>query len=110
MATNANEASAIANAAPSNEPAWHASLPQPVSRPKNITAEELKALITKEGAVSGRDYIVVDVRRTDFEVRCSLYPLNGPNLWKIECLYQRSFELASSIILSNLAYYCPSVG
>ncbi|PVG04094.1 Rhodanese-like protein [Serendipita vermifera] len=68
MATHESSSVATsgADAASSQQP-WPASLPEPVSKPKHITPEELKAIITKEGAVSGRDYIVVDVRRTDFE-------------------------------------------
>ncbi|PVG01339.1 Rhodanese-like protein [Serendipita vermifera] len=45
---------------------WHASLPQPVSKPERISCEELKALMEGD-LINGKDYIVVDVRRTDFE-------------------------------------------
>jgi len=46
-------------------PAWYELLPAPRSQPPPITQEALAELIrTKE---AGKDYVVVDVRRTDFE-------------------------------------------
>ncbi|KAJ7770580.1 Rhodanese-like domain-containing protein [Mycena metata] len=44
---------------------WHAAFPSPTSTPGSITADEL-AVIMREKVLM-RDYIVVDVRRTDFE-------------------------------------------
>ena len=47
-------------------PEWAATLPVPQSSPPTIDPEELAELIrTKQG---GKDFLVVDVRRTDFEV------------------------------------------
>ncbi|KDQ16682.1 hypothetical protein BOTBODRAFT_53780 [Botryobasidium botryosum FD-172 SS1] len=46
-------------------PAWYEALPAPRSQPPHITPDALAELIrTKEAR---KDYIVVDVRRTDFE-------------------------------------------
>lgn len=52
-------------------PEWAASFPIPQSHPPFIEPEELAELLrTKQG---GKDFLVVDVRRTDFEVnRCLL--------------------------------------
>lgn len=48
-------------------PSWSVGLPEPKSSPPGISNEAVADLIkTKE---SGKDFIVVDVRRTDFEVR-----------------------------------------
>lgn len=53
--------------APAPAPSWSVGLPEPVSSPPGISNEVVAVLIkTKE---SGKDFIVVDVRRTDFEVR-----------------------------------------
>lgn len=52
----------------SGEVPWHAAYPEP--RTKNlpkITREELLDRM-KRGEKSGKDFVLVDVRRTDFEV------------------------------------------
>lgn len=47
-------------------PEWALSFPVPQSHPPSIDASELAELVrTKQ---PGKDFIVVDVRRTDFEV------------------------------------------
>lgn len=47
-------------------PEWAAAFPVPQSHPPSIEPEELAELIrSKQG---GKDFLVVDVRRTDFEV------------------------------------------
>jgi arsenical-resistance protein 2 len=48
------------------EQPWHSAFPTPSFDSKRITAAELVAIM--EEKVAGKDYIVVDVRRTDFEV------------------------------------------
>lgn len=68
---------------PTEAPAWHAAFPSPIANLadgslSSISAEELHALISKEDGASGsigeRSFLVVDVRRTDFDepVRFSL--------------------------------------
>ncbi len=50
-----------------NAPEWATSLPRPKSYPAHIEASDLAELIhTKE---AGKDFLVVDVRRNDWEVR-----------------------------------------
>ena len=48
------------------EEPWHAAFPKPVSLPAFISREETLALFDTQ--VPGRDFILVDTRRTDFEV------------------------------------------
>ncbi|KAL5533944.1 hypothetical protein ACEPAG_404 [Sanghuangporus baumii] len=54
-------------ATPSVTPSWAAGLPEPLSAPESITVEALVELIKTSSKTPGKDYIVVDVRRTDFE-------------------------------------------
>lgn len=46
---------------------WHSAFPTPSFNSKRITANELVAIMKEK--VAGKEYIVVDVRRADFEVR-----------------------------------------
>jgi arsenical-resistance protein 2 len=48
------------------EQPWHSAFPVPSFDSKRITAAELGTMM-KENAV-GKDYVIVDVRRADFEV------------------------------------------
>lgn len=58
---------------PSTTPSWSAGLPEPKSTPSEIKPEKLAEFIKTGSAQVGKDYLVVDVRRTDFEViKCSL--------------------------------------
>jgi len=49
---------------------WHASFPSPVSVPARISVDELRQVLAEHGAVSN-ECLVVDVRRTDFDVRAA---------------------------------------
>jgi hypothetical protein len=42
--------------------------PQPHSKARTMTHEEVAAIMKDPEKKPGKDYIVVDVRRTDFEV------------------------------------------
>lgn len=53
-----------------SEPVWHSVYPTPNFDTPRISAADLAELI--KGKKAGVDYIVVDVRRTDFEVFDSL--------------------------------------
>lgn len=46
---------------------WHASYPQPQSTPGSISARDLLEL--QKTATAGKDYLLVDLRRNDHEVR-----------------------------------------
>jgi arsenical-resistance protein 2 len=45
---------------------WHAAFPAPVSKAAFVTREETLQLFSSK--TPGKDFILVDVRRTDFEV------------------------------------------
>ncbi|KAJ7039868.1 Rhodanese-like domain-containing protein [Mycena alexandri] len=55
---------------------WHAAFPSPTSTPASITPDELAVFIREKELM--RDYIVVDVRRTDFEGAFIAGALNLP--------------------------------
>lgn len=56
-----------------SEPAWHAGLPSPRATPESISQDEVAGLIKSSDKVTGKDYLIIDVRRTDFEV-CTVHP------------------------------------
>jgi arsenical-resistance protein 2 len=47
-------------------PDWHAAFPNPEAKPASVSPYDLATLIREKEIM--KDYIVVDVRRTDFEV------------------------------------------
>jgi hypothetical protein len=53
--------------------AWYTNFPTPKSNPRSITDHDVATLIVDPNKKAGRDYIVVDVRRTDFEVFLESY-------------------------------------
>jgi len=57
---------------------WTEGLPEPRSSPRGISADELAEIIKNEVKVIGKDYIVVDVRRTDFEMYAIPGAINLP--------------------------------
>lgn len=50
------------------QPTFSASQPTPVASPIDISARELKELMDDATLTPGKDYVVVDVRRTDLDV------------------------------------------
>lgn len=50
-----------------NPPPWHAAYPAPNATPGALPRQELLRWF-REGKQAGRDFVLVDVRRTDFEV------------------------------------------
>jgi len=59
---------------------WHENFPAPRSKPRTMTDEEVAVLVKDSGKTPGRDYIIVDVRRTDFDVLSFLTSLYGTGL------------------------------
>ncbi|KAJ6609701.1 hypothetical protein B0H10DRAFT_2193759 [Mycena sp. CBHHK59/15] len=82
---------------------WHSAFPVPVAEPRFITPEELAVIIREKEIV--KDYLVVDVRRTDFEdasiVGCLNLPAHSffPTLPAILALLS-SVPLSSSIAIA----------
>ena len=54
--------------APAADP-WHAKYPAPRSTPGSILRDDVLAMLKNPDLVAGKDYVLVDVRRNDFEVR-----------------------------------------
>lgn len=55
---------------PAPQPAvrWHATLPNPQITVPFIQPAALAEIIASDNLEAGKDYLIVDVRRTDFEV------------------------------------------
>jgi hypothetical protein len=53
---------------------WYSNFPEPKSKPRITSDENLSAMMRDPQKRAGKDYIVVDVRRTDFEVFPTLTP------------------------------------
>lgn len=58
---------------------WHAAYPPPSStEPGKMTRQQVLSLLKSSDKVAGRDFVLVDLRRNDHEVRASrdldLYP------------------------------------
>ena len=51
-----------------SQQSWFAKLPRPIAAPLNMYVADLKALMDDLNLLPGRDFIVVDVRRTDMDV------------------------------------------
>jgi arsenical-resistance protein 2 len=58
-------------------PPWHAAYPAPKNQePASMTRDTLLEMIKNDGRVAGRDFVLVDLRRVDHEVRDSVRPAN----------------------------------
>ncbi|KAJ7151042.1 Rhodanese-like domain-containing protein [Mycena filopes] len=55
---------------------WHAAFPAPASTPASISRDELAAIVREKQIM--KDYVVIDVRRTDFEGAAIAGCLNLP--------------------------------
>lgn len=47
---------------------WYSNFAEPHSTPRSVTDEEVATLVSDPSKIAGKDYLVVDVRRTDFGV------------------------------------------
>lgn len=61
--------------------------PQPDNIAETITPAELVALIKDEGKVAGKDYLIVDVRRTEFDVSTERLQYGLPRSFDIHFRY-----------------------
>jgi len=57
----------IDSSKPAVQPEWWAALPTPIATAPGISKEALADMMRSVSQEAGKDYIVVDVRRTDFE-------------------------------------------
>jgi arsenical-resistance protein 2 len=60
---------------------WHAAYPAPKSVAASLPRHKLLQWF-HDGKKAGKDFVLVDVRRTDFEV-CSVYPYIDLSWWTI---------------------------
>ncbi|KAL8280059.1 hypothetical protein RQP46_007640 [Phenoliferia psychrophenolica] len=95
-------ASKVAAAAtPVVEASWHAAFPTPKSTPAGVTASEVHALLVSHFATSPSPtakapFVIVDVRRTDFDVAFIRTAINLP---------AQSFPLVLPGLIPLLASY-----
>lgn len=47
---------------------WHAAYPTPRNSPATISREEVLDMIKRSAETPSRDYVLIDLRRTDYEV------------------------------------------
>lgn len=50
------------------EQPWHALYPVPKASADSITCERLLSWIVDDRKIAGREYVLIDLRRTDFQV------------------------------------------
>jgi arsenical-resistance protein 2 len=50
-------------------PPWHAAYPAPKTTPTTIRREDVLDMVKKSAETFSTDYILIDLRRTDFEAR-----------------------------------------
>ncbi|KAI5849244.1 Rhodanese-like domain-containing protein [Tricharina praecox] len=84
---------------------WHAAFPAPVSKATFVTREETRKLF--EAKTAGKDFILVDVRRTDFEGGTIKHSINLP----AHSLYptrEAIYNLLHGAGVSLAIFYCGS--
>lgn len=86
---------------------WQAHFPSPrTTKPDSITREELLARF-EAGQKGGRDFLLVDVRRTDHEVSTRVQAVRSFGV-KI-CLHQRNgFEINALKLTTGLTFQTSS--
>merc|ERR1712000_603574 len=98
---------ATPSTAPAKEPAWHASLPAPRnSTPDSISRDELLEMFSKKDR-SVKDFVLVDLRRTDFEGGTIRGSINLP----AQSLYSTIpslYTLFSTAGVRSVIWYCGS--
>jgi len=60
------------------KPVWHSAFPQPKGNGQPLAVEDLYALIKDSSKVPGKDYLVIDTRRADFETAFIKGAINLP--------------------------------
>lgn len=65
---------------PSTPSPWHAAYPAPRNSPATISREDALDMIKQSAETSSRDYVLVDLRRNDYEVTL-ITILQIPSYW-----------------------------
>jgi hypothetical protein len=76
---------------------WFSDLPAPTSIPTDISVSELGTLMDDPGLTAGKDYIIIDVRRTDLDVSMTMiYSTDGSAVGTVTmCTNRRRMLLAT---------------
>jgi arsenical-resistance protein 2 len=56
---------------------WHAAYPTPRSTPASIRREELLDMMERSAESSSRDYVLLDLRRNDYQVMFKFGPTHA---------------------------------
>ncbi|KAL2820879.1 Rhodanese-like domain-containing protein [Aspergillus cavernicola] len=92
---------------PTSTPPWHASYPSPkTTNPASLPRETILHWL-KQGKIPGVDFLLVDLRRTDFEGGSITGSLNLP----AQSLYptlKTLFALVRSASVRDVVFYCGS--
>ncbi|KAK3388296.1 Rhodanese-like domain-containing protein [Sordaria brevicollis] len=109
MSTAPETAAQAAQAAPAPAPApWYAAFPEPQSDLKTISREEvLEMLKGNTGEKAGKDFILVDLRRNDFEGGTLSSSLNLP-AQSLHPTLPTLYTLLKSAGTTKVIFYCGS--
>ncbi|KAG9229910.1 Rhodanese-like domain-containing protein [Amylocarpus encephaloides] len=91
---------------PAADKPWHAAYPAPKTTAAVITRESLLSWML-DGKVAGKDFVLVDLRRTDFEGGTIRGSINLP----AQSLYSTIpslYALLSTAAVRNVIWYCGS--
>ncbi|KAK0387781.1 hypothetical protein NLU13_4026 [Sarocladium strictum] len=90
-----------------SEAPWHAKYPAPTYVPSEISREDALAMLKDPSQVAGRDYVLVDVRRNDFEGGTIRGSVNFP----AQTLYPTRpaiFQMVKAAGIKQVIFYCGS--
>ncbi len=90
-----------------NEAPWYAEFPEPASRPDSIEASEVLKLLEQQSNSPGkpRDFLLVDVRRTDWQGGTVESSINLP----AHSFYPTRrivYELCKQAGIKRVIFYC----
>ncbi|MCJ1409510.1 hypothetical protein MMC19_003591 [Ptychographa xylographoides] len=88
------------------EKPWHAAYPAPKTTAAVITRESLLSWML-EGKVAGKDFVLVDLRRTDFEGGTIRGSINMP-AQSLHSSIPSLYALLSTATIRNVIWYCGS--
>ncbi|KAG8938319.1 hypothetical protein FRC04_009081 [Tulasnella sp. 424] len=84
---------------------WHSIFPTPLNTPQTITPEDLATLLRDDSVAIGRDLLIIDVRRTDFEGACIRGAINLP----AHSFYQTLASIFATIShVPKVVFHCNS--
>ncbi|KAI5812980.1 Rhodanese-like domain-containing protein [Pyronema omphalodes] len=91
--------------ASATEASWHAAFPKPQAQAEFISREETLALFSS--AKPGKDFILVDVRRTDFEGGTIKHSVNFP-AHSFYHIREAVYDLVKAAGVKTVISYCGS--